>query len=194
MLTTAGIVALIAMGAHLQTDPVDLASVAANESGLKTTAHNPGGDASGLWQLMPSTARGLGWDVDNDPHLDKFRALSDVEQMHWFEKYFRGHTGQMPSGTAVYMSTFCPAWLSHWTTPNWVICGVSQKNPHLSDAQNAQWYRQNRGFDRANRGYIIVQDLTDAIERATAALPGWDALVTAIRALQCPAKPEPPAV
>lgn len=189
MLTAAGIAALIAMCGRLECDPVDLISVAANESGISTTAHNPHGDASGIWQLMPATARGLGWDVDSDPHLDRFRTLSDVQQMVWFERYFMPHRGKLNSPGAAYVATFLPALVDHAQDPNYKLCG--------RDGPLAWAYVANKGFDLTNKGCITVQDLSDAIERATTRLGSkWTALVDAIRAAQAPTSPladtEPP--
>lgn len=177
MLTAAGIAFLVGMAARLQADPVDLISVAANESGISTTAHNPHGDASGLWQLMPATAKGLGWNVAVDPHLVQFRELSDVEQMHWFEKYFAPHRGKLVSAGAAYVATFLPALIDHAADPAFVMCG--------EHGPLAWAYGPNKGFDVAGKGCITVQDLSDAITRATARMGHrWTDLVDAIRAAQ----------
>jgi soluble lytic murein transglycosylase-like protein len=47
----------------------------ANESDNKAGAHNPHGDASGIFQLMPSTAKDLGYPISADPHLSAYRLL-----------------------------------------------------------------------------------------------------------------------
>ncbi len=52
---------LVAIASRVEADPVDLASVWKNESGVTSTAHNPHGHASGLFQAMPETLRGMGF-------------------------------------------------------------------------------------------------------------------------------------
>jgi hypothetical protein len=150
------------MCGRLECAPVDLLSVAASESRLNPSAHNLRGDASGLWQLMPSTAKGLGWDVTNDPHLAAFRSLSAEAQLPWWERYFSPHRGLLVSAAACYVATFLPALLSHAGNPDYVLCGA--RGP-LSWA-----YAANQGFDPSHKGTILVSDLTAAIDRACAAL------------------------
>ena len=181
MLTAAGVAFLVAMSGRLKADPVDIAGVMANESGVKTTAHNPHGDASGLLQLMPATARALGWDVDADPHLERFRQLSDVDQLKWFERFLQPHAGQLVSPGAVYTAVFLPSLVAHASDPDFKLCG--------RDGPLAWAYVANKGFDLTGKGCITVQDLTDAIDRATARLPGWLALVAEIRQAQMPPSP-----
>lgn len=172
----------VAMCGRLRVDPVDLLSVAANESGLNPCAHNPNGHASGLWQMMGSTARGLGWDVANDPHLDKFRALGAVGQLPWWERYFASYRGRLINASACYVATFLPAFLDHAGDPAYVLCGA--RGP-LSWA-----YAANRGFDHTGKGTILVSDLSDAITRSCAALGSkWTDAVAQIRAAQGPIVP-----
>jgi hypothetical protein len=169
----------VAMCTRLQCDPVDLLAVAANESGLKAEAWNRSGDASGLWQLMPSTARGLGWDVFSDPHLAGFRALGPVGQLVWWERYFGSYRGRLVNRSACYTATFLPAFLSHAGDPAYVLCGA--RGP-------LAWaYAANKGFDPTGKGTITVADLTAAIDHACALLGStWNAAVAGIRAAQSP--------
>lgn len=171
MLTAAFFAPFIAMCARLDVSPVDLLSVACNESRCSAEAHNPHGDASGLWQLMPSTARGLGWNVDADPHLDAFRALGAVGQLPWFEKYFAPHKGKLVSAAACYVATFLPALLAHAGDPSFVLCALGGP---------LEWaYKANKGFDPRGAGRITVSDLAAAIERASAAMGAtWDGYLT----------------
>src|SRR5258706_10444854 len=108
---------------RLNCDPLDLLGVAAYESGVRANAHNRNGNASGLWQLMPATARGLGWNVASDPNLEAFRGLDAVEQLPWFEKYFSPHRGKLVSAAACYVATFLPALLSHAGDSTYILCG-----------------------------------------------------------------------
>ena len=71
----------------LQCNPQDLLSVMQNESGLRATAHNPNGNASGLIQFMPRILRGLGFnsDPDDTANAADFRAQWDtvyVKNLH----------------------------------------------------------------------------------------------------------------
>lgn len=135
---------------------------------------------------MPSTARGLGWDVTNDPHLDAFRALGAVGQLVWWEKYFSAYRGKLVNRAACYTATFLPAFLSHAADPAYVLCGA--RGP-LTWAYNA-----NQGLDPTHKGTITVADLTAAIDRATKAMGNvWLAYVDCIKS-NSPAIPDSPIV
>lgn len=72
------------------------------ESGLKPTAYNPNGGATGLIQFMPATARGLGTTTD------ALRAMSNVEQLDWVYKYFAPYAGRIKNVHDLYLVTFFP--------------------------------------------------------------------------------------
>jgi hypothetical protein len=139
------------------TDPTIPLRVWANESDNKTTAHNPSGDASGLFQMMPSTARGLGYDIDSDPMLANYRALPVSQQLDWAEKYYAPHRGQLDSVARFYVANFLPALLAHADDPSY----------NLTQGLPASYYSQNAGFDRDGKGYITPSDLVAATIRAT---------------------------
>jgi hypothetical protein len=180
MLTAAGISFLVAMAARLQASPIDIAGVMASESGLQCWAHNPGG-AAGLIQFEPSTLKGLGYNTALDPHLNDFCKLSDVAQLAYVEKYFHPVAGKLPNVAAVYLQVFLPARLHVADDPNAVVCGSGVLD----------WaYKDNPSFDKAKRGWIIVQDLADAVQRATNALKGWNDLVAQVKALMAPPCPD----
>lgn len=173
MLTQAGIIALVAMAQKLQANPLDIAGAMASESGLQCWAHNKGG-AAGLIQFEPATLKGLGYNTAGDPHLNEFCKLSDVSQLAYVEKYFKPATGKLVNAAAVYLWVFLPARLHVAADPNAMVCGPGM----------LEWaYKDNPSFDEAKRGFIIVQDLTDAINRATSALKGWNDLVAKVKAL-----------
>jgi len=156
----------------LRCDPLDLIAVTLNESGCRTTAHNPNGHASGLWQLMPETARGLGWNArDCDAGLPEFRALDALGQWMWFRRYFRPHAGRLVNRAACYVATFLPADIALAADPSAVL---------VERGGRRGWaYEPNRGFDRRGDGRILVSDLTDAIDRAARG-PRWDDLADRI--------------
>jgi len=166
---------VIGMCSRLGCAPLDLLGVAGYESGVRALAHNPNGDASGLWQLMPATARGLGWDVTNDPHLANFRALGPVGQLPWFEKYFRPYKGELVSSSACYVAVFLPALLPHAGDPTFILCGES--------GPLAWAYKANSNFDTGKTGVIRVSDLESAIQRARNNLGSrWTEIVERVNA------------
>lgn len=161
----------------LKCDPLDLIRPLMNESGLKAWAHNPFGNASGIFQAMPATLHNLGFPGT----WEDFVKLDADQQLGWMYLYYRPYTGKLVNATAVYMATFCPAWLPHANEPDFVICGTTKTNPRLSDVQNGIWYAENKGFDHTGKGWICVQDLTDAITRADQG-PRWLEIVSRLEA------------
>jgi hypothetical protein len=130
----------------------------ANESNNDPAAHNPNGNASGLFQLMPSTAKGLGYDVTSDPHLAAYRALSVSEQLGWALKYYASHRDYLNSVAGFYCVNFLPALASKASDPRSILCG---------HAGPLQWaYDANKSFDYEDKGYITPQDLADAANHA----------------------------
>jgi hypothetical protein len=159
----------------LDCDPMDLARPLFNESGFSYKAHNPNGDAAGIFQAMPATLKGLGFVGD----WRDFTRLNALEQLPWLAKYYAPYRGKLVNATAVYMATFCPAFLAHANEPEWVICGSRPSDPRKS------WYPVNIGLDpkvgdpRTRKGWIRVSDLTLAITRADVG-PRWDELAMRI--------------
>ena len=147
-----------------------------NESGARTTAHNPGGDASGLFQLMPETAKRLGWNTDTDPHLAAYRALSVSQQLQWAAKYYAPHKGHLGSLGRCYVATFLPVLVDHGDEASFVLC--APQGPF------AWAYADNKSFDVAERGFITVQDLVDAAERASAGPRGQELIARIAWALR----------
>ncbi len=159
---------LVDMCKRLDCKPHDLAGCWMSESNVTTRAHNPAG-ATGLFQVIPSTLRGLGFQGD----WKAFQALSDLEQLAWAEKYYRPHKGRLVSMGACYLATFLPALMSHAGEPTFVLCG--QHGPF------AFAYAGNAGaFDPHQKGWITVQDLTDRIERVTTG-PRWQEISDRIK-------------
>lgn len=143
------------VAAHLQCQPIDLLGVMMNESGVRATAHNRNGDASGLIQFMPRTLEGLGWNAGHAA----FRQLSADEQMAYVDQYFTPYIQHGLSPAArLYQATFLPATLGWGSDFGTVICG--------RDGPHAFAYGPNKGFDRENKGSITVGDLQRAIDRS----------------------------
>lgn len=130
----------------------------ARESNNDPSAHNLDGDASGIFQLMPDTARGLGYPLDTDPHLAAYRNLTVCQQLQWATKYYGWQKGLINSIGRFYVCTFLPALLAHGDTPGFILCAA--QGPY------AKAYRGNSGFDRDKKGWICVQDIVNAANAA----------------------------
>lgn len=169
-----------AMANRLKVDPNDLASVINSESGFNPAAVNYVVDsttgkqkldqfgnkipqAKGLNQLIKSTAKGLGMSDDVWTHFDKLPAL---EQLPWVEKYFKGAGIAGLSRKEIYLKNF--GGFSN-VNPNGALY-VSKEymaaHPEMT-FPNAGYqgiaYNQNKGLDKANKGYISKEDLTSLV-------------------------------
>lgn len=140
-----------------------------SESGVRATARNPNGNASGLIQFMPATLVGLGWKSGHEA----FRRLTATEQLPWVRAYFRPHRNKLPSIGAVYTATFLPALLRFAGDPDYVLTA--------KDGRLAWAYGPNAGFDRDRDGRITVRELEDAVRRACKGAR-WDELVVRLDA------------
>jgi hypothetical protein len=167
---------LWAMCGRLKCAPLDLLGCWFNESTVRSTARNAAGNASGIFQVMPAIAAGLGWDP-KDTDLTRYRLLDAEAQLEWAEKYYAPHAGKLVDATACYLANFLPALLAHAADPAYVLA---------SHDLRSVVYWANRGFDRDNKGAIVVGDLTAAIQRACAG-SRWGEIVARTNA----AAPEP---
>ncbi len=165
------------------TDPLDMLGVWMSESGVRADAHNPHGNASGLNQLMPQTARGLGWDK-TDTTLSMYRHLSATAQLPWVEKYYTPYKGRLRSRGHAYVATFLPKYIAEGTLllPDTVLAG--REGP-------LGWaYEANAVFD-ANHDYkITFQELVDAIDRNCRG-PRWTEIVARAKGLPLSPVPKP---
>ncbi len=152
--------------ARLGCEPIDLLSVMMSESGVRATAHNPNGDASGLIQFMPNILVGLGW--TNGPTA--FRQLSAQEQLPFVEKFFAPFASKgLSPAVRLYQATFLPATLDLGSDPDTVIC--------QQGGINAFAYAPNKGFDQNSDGLITVGELQAFIDRRTSG-PRWQEIVS----------------
>lgn len=152
--------ALIAFAAAMGIDAAIPLHCWANESNNDPAAHNPNGNASGLFQLMPDTARGLGYPLTDDPDLSAYRRLSAAQQIAWATRYYAPHKAVLGTVAGFYCVTFMPARAGDAWNASAVVCGIRPGDPY------AWAYRDNESFDRAGKGCITMQDLTDAANRA----------------------------
>lgn len=82
------------------------------ESKLNPQAVNPISGATGLIQIMPSTARGLGTTTD------VLRHMNNVQQLDYVLAYLRPYKGRMKTWVDVYLAVFYPRAMGN---PNFVI-------------------------------------------------------------------------
>ena len=150
---------------------LDLAAVLYSESGWYATAHNPNGDASGIFQAMPATLKGLGFapELPPDARAARFRTLTAADQMPWLKRYYAPYRGKLNSVTACYLATFLPADLAHAGNDQYVL---AQKGGYRGVI-----YTANAAFD-ANRDLCIrVGELGQAVRRNCIG-PRWADLVS----------------
>ena len=90
------------VAAKLETRPEWLLNVIACESSFIPSARNnlPGQTASGLMQIIESTARGLGTTTA------AIRRMNPIEQLQLVEKYFAPFRGRLNSLADVYLAAF----------------------------------------------------------------------------------------
>ena len=125
-------------------DYKDLLAVMNSESGLKSTARNPKGGATGLIQFMPATAKMLGTTTD------ELRKMSPIQQLDYVEKFFNmakknaGFEGKRLSGADLYALVFMP--------------GRANRDI-LTSASDGKTYSYNKGLDKDGDGHISKADL-----------------------------------
>lgn len=136
-----------------------------SESGVHAAARNPGSEASGLIQFMPSTLERLGW--ERGP--EAFRRLSAADQLPFVEAYFWPHRGKVVSTAAAYVVTFLPADVDHAGDPDFVL---------VAKGGRRGWaFAQNAAFDANHDARITVGELDQAIERQCRG-PRWEEIVS----------------
>lgn len=196
--------ALRAMSAALGAQPLHLLAVWYSESGVRANAWNNGPatvidkttgkgrpprpeekyNASGLFQAMPATLKGLGYPSDHA----SFRALTATQQLAWALRYYLPYRGKLGSIGAIYVANFLPALIDHAGDPAYVL---TDRNGRLPWA-----YTPNAAFDANRDGRITVGELESAVQR-NARGPRWDELVSRYEASDpapdtLPAPPETP--
>jgi len=173
--------AIHTVAATLQTQPQFLLVVMNSESGIRASAHNPNGHASGLIQFMPATLRGLGWTQGHEA----FRRLTATEQMPFVQRYYLPFVRQGLNSTArLYQTTFLPATLNRGSEPDTVIVDINNND-------NAFAYAPNRGLDRRGDGRILVGDLTAFVERTKGSARWREALERLQASAPGPVPPDP---
>lgn len=106
------------------------------DPGIKNMA---GSGATGLIQFMPQTAIGLGVTTA------KLAAMSQSEQMAYVYKYFKPYKNRLHNIGDVYLAIFYPA-------------AMSKPDDHVIFSIGTKGYEQNKGLDRAKKGYFTRAD------------------------------------
>jgi hypothetical protein len=122
----------------LGVDPNWLMGTMYLESGLKHTARNPQGGATGLIQFMPATAKGLGTTTD------ALAKMSNVAQLDYVLAYLLPWAGKISSWFDLYLCVFFPAAIGK---PDSYTLGNTP-------AMQALIAKQNAGFDLDKNGKI----------------------------------------
>jgi soluble lytic murein transglycosylase-like protein len=102
----AGYAKLLEVAVRLQTSPDFLATTIKKESNFQTTARNPKSDASGLNQIIPSTARRMSARLGAPITTEKIRALGPVDQLELVYHYFSPAVGQLGTMEDLYAYNF----------------------------------------------------------------------------------------
>lgn len=146
--------------------PEDLLLVSTIESGLKTTAKNPKGNAIGLFQAMPATLKGFGYKGD----YKDFQRESAESQLDFVKVYITKAAamagGKFNSAAHVYVANFFPVALQlpgiKNGDPNTVIIEkdpTTKKYKNVSLEYERKVYEVNKGLDRNNNGKITFGDV-----------------------------------
>lgn len=120
------------------------------ESGISTTAKNPGSTATGLIQFTRATAIALGTTTT------ALARMTPVQQMDYVQKYFEQYKGRISNLTDCYMAVFYPK-------------AIGQPDSYVIATAPSEVYNKNANLD-------INGD--DSITRAEAVAPVMRALRT----------------
>jgi hypothetical protein len=143
---------------------IEFAGVFYSESGFSARAYNATSPtASGCFQVIPSTLKGLGF--RGTPK--EFRELDVADQLEYAKLYYKPHKGKLKSRVHIYVANFLPALISMADDPQAVL---SAQGGFMG------WvYGANRLIDRNNDGKIQVWELDACITRACRG-PRWEEL------------------
>lgn len=167
---------LLKITSELQMKPEDLLCIMVSESGINPGAVNPGGNAAGLIQFMPSTLKGLGYQGD----YKDFIKLNGEAQLDWvkslIQSNMRINNGPFTSAAQFYLSNLFPIALKlKGIKENDPSVKILEANPEsvknfskkyldvgvkISVGTEKAAYKSNKGlFDKENKGSITFGDL-----------------------------------
>lgn len=119
-----------------------------------TVDNKAGSGAFGLIQFMPSTAKALLKTSTEGSAVLLGKSMSFEEQLQRMViPYFAPYRGKLKSLSDVYLAIFYPAAMNK---PDDYVVG-------RAEGPGAAVYRQNKGFDKAGKGYITRADITGKI-------------------------------
>lgn len=187
------------IAAELWAHPADLLAVWFSESGMRADAWNNGPatikdketglmrptkpeeryNASGFFQAMPATLKGLAFPGDHAA----FRRLNATSQLDWARRYYLPYRGKLGSIGQIYTANFLPALIDHSSDPNFVL--TAKKGP-------LPWaFTPNAVFDTNGDLAITVGELQAAVQR-NARGPRWAELLARMGVADMPvADPQP---
>lgn len=113
---------------------------------FSASIQNKNTKATGLCQIMPSTAKDLGTTID------RLKVMTEFEQLDWVFKYFEKYSYIKKCNCLedYYLSIFYPAHVGK--DPNLVV-----------GTKGTKLYEQNSGFDSDKKGFYTVGDIASAI-------------------------------
>jgi hypothetical protein len=182
------------LAANLGAKPEHLLMAWYSESiGIHADAENkkPGaakgtGAAFGINQISPAAAlKKYGWEGTAAEYLD----LTAEQQLSYVENYYAPYKGKLTSVARVYQINYLPATIDTITKPTDVLVTKGGTGPL------DQYYNGNESLDDPDpakrKGYITLDDLRVAAERATAGKPRWQEILTRLNSVSATPTPGP---
>ena len=144
---------LVEMSKRLGVNPGDMLAKMASESSLMPNAQHPDTLATGLIQMLPSTAREQGTTIE------ALKGMSRAEQLPFIEKYLNKKLSGVErpiSPGHLYTATFLPAFVKE--KEDFVLASRDGSLPK-GYPQSKQWYAGNAGLDADSDGRIQIFEL-----------------------------------
>ena len=145
---------LVEMSKRLGANPGDMLAKMASESSLMPNAQHPDTLATGLIQMIPSTAREAGTSVE------ALKGMSRAEQLPFIEKFLSKSLAGVErpiSPGHLYTATFLPAFVKE--KEDFVLASRDGSLPKGYEGKSAQWYAGNTGLDADSDGRIQIFEL-----------------------------------
>ncbi len=151
---TAFLEGLVEMSKRLGVNPGDMLAKMASESSLMPNAQHPDTLATGLIQMIPSTARAQGTTVE------ALKGMSRAEQLPFIEKFLKKSLSGVERPVSpghLYTATFLPAFVKE--KEDFVLASRDGSLPKGHEGKSAQWYAGNKGLDFDSDGRIQIFEL-----------------------------------
>ena len=150
---TAFLEGLVEMSKRLGVNPGDMLAKMASESSLMPNAQHPDTLATGLIQMIPSTARAQGTTVE------ALKGMSRAEQLPFIEKFLKKSLSGVERPVSpghLYTATFLPAFVKE--KEDFVLASRDGSLPK-GRPESADWYAGNKGLDFDSDGRIQIFEL-----------------------------------